>query len=125
MGGRAVADYSTPGQAASLIETAIENFGRVDILLHHATTENNPEWMQTSQRDWDSILNSDFRLSYKVGIFPTIDYRNIDYLPFPPDGACSLATFQKAEVWENPQHQHIGWERWLQSLAIDFGYDKI
>lgn len=113
MGGRAVADYSTPDQAASLIQTAIENFGRVDILLYDATTENNPVWVHTSQEDWDSLLNSDFKLSYKVGIFPTIEYRNIDCLPFRPDGACSLAIFKEAEVWENPQHQPIGRERWL------------
>ncbi len=82
VGGRAVADYSTPDQGWSLIQTAIENFARIDILLHNATIENSPVWVQTSQEDWDSLLNSEFKLSYKVGIFLIIEYRTIDCLPF-------------------------------------------
>ena len=124
-GGRAVADHSTPDQAGTLIQTAIDNFGRVDILLYSATTENSPVWQQTSQEDWDSLLNPEFKLSYKVGICPTIGYHNIDCFPLPPDGPCSLATSEEAEVWKDPQHQHIGWARRLESLTSDFRYDNI
>ena len=46
-GGKAVADYHSVEDAKAVIQTAIDNFGRVDILVNGAVLVRNPEGPST------------------------------------------------------------------------------
>ncbi len=58
-GGAAVANYddiSTMAGGANLIQTAIENFGRVDILLNTAGFSRRGPMVDMPEEDWDSVI---------------------------------------------------------------------
>jgi len=58
-GGTAVANYdtvSTMAGGASIIQTAIKNFGRIDILLNTAGFSRRGPAVELSEEDWDSVI---------------------------------------------------------------------
>ncbi len=58
-GGTAVANYdtvSTMAGGASIIQTAIRNYGRIDILLNTAGFSRRGPAVEMSEEDWDSVI---------------------------------------------------------------------
>jgi NAD(P)-dependent dehydrogenase (short-subunit alcohol dehydrogenase family) len=58
-GGVAVANYdtvSTMAGGASIIQTAIKNFGRIDILLNTAGFSRRAPAIELTEEDWDSVI---------------------------------------------------------------------
>ncbi|KAF2019329.1 multifunctional beta-oxidation protein-like protein [Aaosphaeria arxii CBS 175.79] len=60
-GGKAVANYDSVENGASIIKTAIDNFGRIDILINNAGILRDVSFKNMKQQDWDLI--------YKVHIY--------------------------------------------------------
>ena len=59
LGGTAVANYdsvATFGTAASIIQTAIDNFGRLDILCHVAGILRDRMVFNMTEEEWDAVL---------------------------------------------------------------------
>lgn len=56
VGGIAVADYNSVTEGEKIIETALANFGRVDVLVNNAGILRDKSFARISDQDW-SMLN--------------------------------------------------------------------
>ncbi|XP_023954349.1 peroxisomal multifunctional enzyme type 2 [Bicyclus anynana] len=54
-GGVAVADYNSVVEGEKLIKTALDNFGRIDILINNAGILRDKSFQKMSEQDWDLI----------------------------------------------------------------------
>lgn len=64
-GGKAVANYDSVTSGEKIIETAIQNFGRIDILLNNAGILRDVSFKNMSDKDWDLIIDVHVKGSYK------------------------------------------------------------
>ncbi|KAL8444093.1 hypothetical protein Emed_006380 [Eimeria media] len=55
-GGEAVANYDDVLNGARIIETAINSFGRIDILINNAGILRDSSFAKMSERDWDLVM---------------------------------------------------------------------
>ncbi len=63
-GGRAIAVQADVGdfdQAATLIDTAVDTFGRIDILVNNAGTTRDQLLMLMREEDWDIVLRTNLK----------------------------------------------------------------
>ncbi|PRP84988.1 hydroxysteroid (17-beta) dehydrogenase 4 [Planoprotostelium fungivorum] len=57
-GGEAVADYnSVSDNGAGIIKTAVEKFGRVDILINNAGILRDTSFVKMTEKDWDAVYS--------------------------------------------------------------------
>ncbi|CAH2089483.1 unnamed protein product [Euphydryas editha] len=54
-GGEAVADYNSVVEGEKIIKTALDNFGRVDILINNAGILRDKSFQKMSDQDWDLV----------------------------------------------------------------------
>ncbi|KAK5082267.1 bifunctional hydroxyacyl-CoA dehydrogenase/enoyl-CoA hydratase fox2 [Lithohypha guttulata] len=64
-GGKAVADYNSVEQGDKIIETAIKNFGRIDVLLNNAGILRDVSFKNMKDQDWDLIQTVHVKGAYK------------------------------------------------------------
>lgn len=64
-GGKAVADYNSVEHGDKIIETAIKNFGRIDILLNNAGILRDVSFKNMKDQDWDLINTVHVKGAYK------------------------------------------------------------
>ncbi|CZT00725.1 multifunctional beta-oxidation protein [Rhynchosporium graminicola] len=64
-GGKAVANYDSVENGDKIIETAIQNYGRIDILLNNAGILRDVSFKNITDKDWDLIVAVHVRGSYK------------------------------------------------------------
>ncbi|KAF2815412.1 Fox2 protein [Mytilinidion resinicola] len=64
-GGVAVADHHSVTSGDLIIETAIKEFGRVDVLINNAGILRDVSFRNMTQRDWDLIMDVHVRGAYK------------------------------------------------------------
>jgi len=63
-GGTAVANYdsvTTMAGAENIVETAVRNFGRIDILVCCAGNSNQKSLLDVSEEEWDSLISVHLR----------------------------------------------------------------
>ena len=65
-GGKAVANYDSVEDGEKIIETAIQTFGRIDILINNAGILRDVSFKNMKDADWDLIVKVHIRGSYKV-----------------------------------------------------------
>ncbi len=66
-GGKAVANYDSVENGDAIIETAIKNFGRIDVLINNAGVLRDVSFKNITDEDWDLIMKVHVRGAYKVG----------------------------------------------------------
>ncbi|KAK5998372.1 Peroxisomal hydratase-dehydrogenase-epimerase [Cladobotryum mycophilum] len=64
-GGKAVANYDSVTDGEKIIETAISNFGRIDVLINNAGILRDIAFKNLQDKDWDLIMNVHVTGSYK------------------------------------------------------------
>ena len=64
-GGKAVANYDSVENGDKIIETAIENFGRIDVLLNNAGILRDTSFKNMKDGDWDLIIKVHVKGAYK------------------------------------------------------------
>ncbi|KAI9840430.1 MAG: bifunctional hydroxyacyl-CoA dehydrogenase/enoyl-CoA hydratase fox2 [Thelocarpon superellum] len=64
-GGKAVANYDSVENGERIIETAIQNFGRVDVLLNNAGILRDSSFKNMKDEDWDLIVKVHIKGAYK------------------------------------------------------------
>jgi multifunctional beta-oxidation protein len=64
-GGKAVANYDSVEQGEKIIQTAIDNFGRVDVLLNNAGILRDVSFKNMKDSDWDLINAVHIKGAYK------------------------------------------------------------
>lgn len=65
-GGKAVANYDSVENGEAIIETAVKNFGRIDILLNNAGILRDISFKNMKDEDWDLINRVHTYGAYKV-----------------------------------------------------------
>jgi len=68
-GGRAVASYGSvtdDGAAAAMVQAAIDNFGRLDILINNAGILRDRSFKKMTDAEWDAVIDVHLRGSYLV-----------------------------------------------------------
>ena len=65
-GGKAVANYDSVTNGENIIDTAIKNFGRVDVLLNNAGILRDVSFKNMKDQDWDLINQVHIKGAYKV-----------------------------------------------------------
>jgi len=65
-GGKAVANYDDVVNGESIIETAIKNFGRIDVLINNAGILRDISFKNMKDEDWDLIIKVHVKGPYKV-----------------------------------------------------------
>lgn len=66
-GGAAVANYDSVEDGDKIIATAIQNFGRIDVLINNAGILRDVAFKNMSDMDWDLIIKVHVKGAYKVG----------------------------------------------------------
>jgi multifunctional beta-oxidation protein len=64
-GGKAVANYNSVTDGDKIIETAIQNFGRIDILINNAGILRDISFKNMKDQDWDLITEVHIKGPYK------------------------------------------------------------
>jgi multifunctional beta-oxidation protein len=64
-GGKAVANYDSVTDGDKIIETAIKNYGRIDILINNAGILRDISFKNMKDQDWDLIMAVHVKGSYK------------------------------------------------------------
>ena len=65
-GGKAAANYDSVENGDKIIETAIQNFGRIDVLINNAGILRDVSFKNMKDQDWDLIMAVHVRGAYKV-----------------------------------------------------------
>ncbi|XP_063894168.1 peroxisomal multifunctional enzyme type 2 [Helicoverpa armigera] len=65
-GGVAVADYNNVVEGEKIIQTALDNFGRIDILINNAGILRDKSFTKMSDQDWDLIHLVHLKGAYKT-----------------------------------------------------------
>ncbi|CAG9766389.1 unnamed protein product [Ceutorhynchus assimilis] len=77
-GGTAVADYNSVIDGEKLIKTALDNFGRVDILINNAGILRDKSLVKLTDQDWDLVHQVHLKGSFKTtqAAFPIMKKQN-------------------------------------------------
>ena len=67
-GGKAVANYDSVENGENIIETAVQSFGRIDILINNAGILRDVSFKNMKDEDWDLIIKVHVKGAYKVRI---------------------------------------------------------
>lgn len=65
-GGNAVANYDSVENGENIIETAIKEFGRIDVLLNNAGILRDVSFKNMTDADWDLVIKVHVKGAYKV-----------------------------------------------------------
>ena len=65
-GGRAVANYDSVENGEQIIDTALKEFGRIDVLINNAGILRDVSFKNMSDNDWDLIIKVHVKGAYKV-----------------------------------------------------------
>lgn len=99
-----MANYDSVENGENIINTAIQNFGRIDILINNAGILRDVSLKNMTDKDWDLIMNVHITGAYKVCI-GTKRMRRKPELTCDAVLQSSMATLQKAKVWTCDQHR--------------------
>ncbi|KAI4252436.1 MAG: hypothetical protein L6R42_007961, partial [Xanthoria sp. 1 TBL-2021] len=64
-GGKAVANYDSVENGDRIIDTALQTFGRIDVLLNNAGILRDVSFKNMSDEDWDLVIKVHVRGAYK------------------------------------------------------------
>jgi len=65
-GGKAVANYDSVEFGDNLVKTALENFGRIDIVINNAGILRDKSFARTSDNDWDLVHRVHLKGAFSV-----------------------------------------------------------
>eukprot|EP01061_Rhynchopus_euleeides_P038806 TRINITY_DN6654_c0_g1_i1.p1 TRINITY_DN6654_c0_g1~~TRINITY_DN6654_c0_g1_i1.p1 ORF type:complete len:315 (+),score=167.99 TRINITY_DN6654_c0_g1_i1:66-1010(+) len=66
IGGKAAANYDSVENGQAIVDTALKNFGRVDIVINNAGILRDVSFKKMSDNDWDLIMKVHLRGAYSV-----------------------------------------------------------
>lgn len=123
-GGKAVANYDSVENGEKIIETAIKEFGRIDILINNAGILRDVSFKNMTDADWDLIIKVHVKGAYKVSYFQVRVLKLsivADVLDVVRAGG--VAAFPETKLWSSHQHRIGCWTVWQFRAMQLFGYE--
>ena len=65
-GGEAVANYDSVMDGEKIVQTALDNFGRIDILINNAGILRDKSFHKMTEEDWDLVYNVHVKGAFKL-----------------------------------------------------------
>lgn len=107
-GGKAVANYDSVEDGDKIIETAIKNFGRIDVLINNAGILRDVSFKNMKDEDWDLIMKVHVRGAYKVR-YAKRQAEEIALSDMKIVCKSSMASFPETKVRQSHQHSFCSW----------------
>lgn len=76
LGGKAAANYDSVENGHLLVKTAIEKFGRIDIIINNAGILRDKSIVKMSEDDWDLVHRVHLKGAFKVKKNTTFPYKH-------------------------------------------------
>ncbi|KAL7069973.1 hypothetical protein ACQ4LE_011062 [Meloidogyne hapla] len=65
-GGQAVANYDSVDRGESIVQTAIKNYGRIDVVINNAGILRDTSFAKMSELDWDLVIKVHLKGAFSV-----------------------------------------------------------
>ncbi|XP_059060804.1 peroxisomal multifunctional enzyme type 2 isoform X2 [Achroia grisella] len=116
-GGIAVADYNNVIEGDKIIKTALDNFGRVDILINNAGILRDRSFQKMSDQDWDLIQAVHLKGSFKPtqAAWETFKKQNFGRIVMTSSNAGLVGNFGQA----NYSTAKMGLVGFMNTLALE------
>ncbi|MBV1878523.1 MAG: SDR family oxidoreductase [Pseudomonadales bacterium] len=116
-GGEAAANYDSVTDGDKIVQTAMDNFGRVDIVINNAGILRDKTFHKMSDQDWDLIYDVHIRGAYKVthAAWPYMRENNYGRLIFTASAAGIYGNFGQT----NYSMAKLGLHGMSQTLALE------
>ncbi|XP_071953344.1 peroxisomal multifunctional enzyme type 2-like [Antedon mediterranea] len=116
-GGKAVANYDSVEDGEKLVKTALDHFGRIDILINNAGILRDRSFARTSDLDWDLVHRVHLRGAFQVtrAAWPHMKEQNYGRIIFTASAAGLYGNFGQA----NYSSAKLGLVGLSNTLAIE------
>lgn len=97
-GGEAVASYDSVLEGDKIVQTALDNFGRVDIVINNAGILRDKSFAKMTEEDWDLVYQVHVKGAFKVShaAWPYLREQNFGRLIFTASAAGIYGNFGQA-----------------------------
>lgn len=122
-GGEAVANYNSVEDGDKIIQTALDNYGRVDVLINNAGILRDSSFAKMTDQDWDLIQTVHMKGAFSVtkAAWPVMREQNFGRIIFTASAAGIYGNFGQA----NYSAAKLGLFGLTQTLAIEGAKNNI
>jgi NAD(P)-dependent dehydrogenase (short-subunit alcohol dehydrogenase family) len=122
-GGEAVANYDSVTQGDKIVQTALDNFGRIDIVINNAGILRDKSFAKMSEEDWDLVYQVHVKGAFSVthAAWPHLRERQFGRIIFTSSASGLYGNFGQA----NYSMAKLGLHGLCQTLAIEGRKDNI
>lgn len=116
-GGEAVANYDSVTDGEKIVECALDNFGRIDVVVNNAGILRDKSFHKMDEADWDLVYNVHVKGAFKVSHAAWSHMRDQEYgrLIFTASAAGIYGNFGQA----NYSMAKLGLHGLCQTLALE------
>lgn len=116
-GGEAVANYDSVTDGDKIVQTALDNFGRIDIVINNAGILRDKSFAKMTEEDWDLVYQVHVKGAFKVShaAWPYLREQNFGRLIFTASAAGIYGNFGQA----NYSMAKLGLHGLSQTLAAE------
>lgn len=122
-GGEAVANHDSVLDGDRIVQTALDNFGRLDILINNAGILRDRSFAKMNESDWDHVYEVHVKGAFSVthAAWPYLQERHFGRIIFTSSAAGLYGNFGQA----NYSMAKLGLHGLCQTLAIEGKKDNI
>src|SRR3990167_6642397 len=116
-GGEAVANYDSVTDGEKIVQSAMDNFGRIDIVINNAGILRDKSFAKMTEEDWDLVYQVHVKGAFKVShaAWPHMREKNFGRLIFTASAAGIYGNFGQA----NYSMAKLGLHGLSQTLAAE------
>jgi NAD(P)-dependent dehydrogenase (short-subunit alcohol dehydrogenase family) len=116
-GGEAVANYDSVLDGDKIVQTALDNFGRIDVVINNAGILRDKSFAKMTEEDWDLVYQVHVKGAFKVShaAWPYLREQNFGRLIFTASAAGIYGNFGQA----NYSMAKLGLHGLSQTLALE------
>jgi 3-hydroxyacyl-CoA dehydrogenase/3a,7a,12a-trihydroxy-5b-cholest-24-enoyl-CoA hydratase len=116
-GGEAVASHDSVTRGEQIVQCALDNFGRIDVIVHNAGILRDRAFHKMTEEDWDQVYQVHLKGAFKVSraAWPHLREQQYGRLVFTSSAAGLYGNFGQA----NYAMAKLGLHGFCQTLALE------